>query len=223
VVFDVPLDDAKAQNAKSKAEREKALEDAQVRAARPYDWADIEKARERLKLLGNHVPTLDQLPNEPLPLEGPVLRRFHVEDALDTDPDLSGGYTDVSNFVRARDRDLYVYVLWAQLPKIPDQPPSHPDEICPVPIYEMSRVLRGKEAFRMAFNTKGRNRAWQRLIINHESIRPGGTLMLDLDAGGYSEERGWLAITYQVTLRSRRHMSHGTTIGEPGSAPRRAV
>jgi predicted DNA-binding WGR domain protein len=98
VVFDVPLDDAKAQNAKSKAEREKALEDAQVRAARPYDWADIEKARERLKLLGNHVPTLDQLPNEPLPLEGPVLRRFHVEDALDTDPDLSGGYTATQTY-----------------------------------------------------------------------------------------------------------------------------
>lgn len=193
VVFDVPLDDAKAQNAESKVEREKALKDAQVRAARPYDWADIEKARKRLNMLDDRLPTLDQFENEPLPLEGPVLRRFHVEDAFDTDPDLSGGHTDVSSFVRARDQDLDVYVLWRQIAENPDdQPPPHPEEICPVPIYEISRVLRGKRAFRLAFGKKGRNRAWQRLTINRDSIRPGDTLMLDLDVGGYSEERGWL-------------------------------
>lgn len=133
VIFGVPLDDAKAQNAKSKTERQKALEDAQIRAARPYEWADIENARERLKKLGDRLPTLDQFESEPLPLEGPILRRFHVEDAFDTDPDLSGGHTDISAFVRARDRDLDIYVLWRQIAENPDdQPPPHPEEICPV-------------------------------------------------------------------------------------------
>lgn len=108
VVFDVPLEDAKVQNAKTKAEREKALADARAKAARPYDWQGIQNARERLNKLSDQLPTLDQLPNEPLPLNGPVLRRFHVDDAFDTDPDLSGGYTDLSTFVRARDRDLDV-------------------------------------------------------------------------------------------------------------------
>src|SRR5690606_10796716 len=91
VVFDVPFDDTKAQKLTKKDEREKALEEAQVAAARPYDWQDIQQSREQLVQLGATLPTLDRLPDVPLPLEGPVLRRFHVEDVFDTDPDLSGG------------------------------------------------------------------------------------------------------------------------------------
>lgn len=84
-------------------------------------------------------------------------------------------------------------MFWRQLTEGPDdQPPPHPDEICLVPIYEFSGMLRGKAAFRLAFDKKRRNHAWRRLTIHRDSIHPGDTLMLDVDLGGYSEERGWL-------------------------------
>lgn len=194
VVFDVPFDDTKAQKLPKKDEREKALEEAQVAAARPYDWQDLQQSRQLLGQLGATMPTLDRLPDVPLPLEGPVLRRFHVEDVFDTDPDLSGGHIDVSAFIRARDRDLDVYVLWRHIGESLDvQPPPHPDEICAVPIYELTRALRGARGFRLAFGKKRRCRhAWEEVAIAEGRVQAGDTLMLDLDAGCYLEERGWL-------------------------------
>lgn len=194
VVFDVPFDDTKAQKLTKKDEREKALEEAQVAAARPYDWQDIQQSRQQLVQLGATLPTLDRLPDVPLPLEGPVLRRFHVEDVFDTDPDLSGGHIDVSAFIRARDRDLDVYVLWRRIGEsLDDQPPPHPDEICAVPIYELTQALRGKRGFRLAFGKKRRRKhAWEDVVIVDGRVQVGDTLMLDLDVGCYLEERGWL-------------------------------
>lgn len=195
VVFDVPIDGTRAQKLTKKDAREKALEEAQVAAARPYDWQDIQQSRQQLGQLGDTLPTLDRLPDVPLPLEGPVLRRFHVEDAVDTDPDLSGGHIDVSAFIRARDRDLDVYVLWRRIGEnLGDQAPPHPDEICAVPIYELTQALRGKRAFRLAFGkSRRRKHAWEEIKeIKDGRVRVGDTLMLDLDAACYLEERGWL-------------------------------
>jgi CRISPR-associated endonuclease/helicase Cas3 len=194
VVFDVPFDDTKAQKLTKKDQREEALEEAQVAAARPYDWEDIRQSRQQLVQLGATLPTLDRLPDVPLPLEGPVLRRFHVEDVFDTDPDLSGGHIDLSGFIRACDRDLDVYVLWRRIGEsLDDQPPPHPDEICAVPIYELTQALRGTRGFRLAFGKKRRRKhAWEEVVIADGRVQVGDTLMLDLDAGCYLEERGWL-------------------------------
>jgi CRISPR-associated endonuclease/helicase Cas3 len=194
VVFDVLFDDSKAQRLTKKDEREKVLEKARISAARPYDWEDIQQGRSQLDQLGATLPTLDQLPDLPLPLEGPVLRRFHVEDAFDTDPDLSGGHVDVSAFIRARDRDLDVYLLWRRIGvDLDEQPPLHPDEICAVPIYELIQALRGKRAFRLGFGKKRRGKhAWEELTITEGRVRVGDTIMVDLDLGGYIDEHGWL-------------------------------
>lgn len=194
VVFDVPFDDSKAQRLTKKDEREKALAEAQAAAARPYDWEDVQQGRSQFDQFDGTLPTLDRLPDLPLPLEGPVLRRFHVEDAFDTDPDLSGGHIDVSAFIRARDRDLDVYVLWRRIgDDLDEQPPAHPDEICAVPIYELIQVLRGQRAFRLGFGKKRRRKhAWEELAIMEGRVRVGDTIMVDLDLGGYVEEHGWL-------------------------------
>lgn len=194
VVFDVPFDDSKAQKLTKKDEREKALEEARTSAARPYDWEDIHRGRCQLEQLGATLPTLDHLPDLPLPLDGPVLRRFHVEDAFDTDLDLSGGHIDVSAFIRARDRDLDVYLLWRRIGEdLDEQPPPHPDEICAVPIYELIQTLRDKRAFRLGFGKKRRGKhAWEELTITEGRLRVGDTIMVDLDLGGYIEENGWL-------------------------------
>jgi CRISPR-associated endonuclease/helicase Cas3 len=212
VVFDVPL--------------EGALEDAQLAAARPYDWQDIQHSRQHLDQLGDMLPTLDRLPDLPLPLEGPVLRRFHVEDAFDTDPDLSGGHIDVSAFIRARDRDLDVYVFWRRIGEsLDDQPPPHPDEICAVPIHELTQVLRGKRGFRLSFGKKRRRKhAWEDLVIAAGRVHVGDTLMLDLSAGCYLEERGWLGdgggglqkpSTYVARHNGRRVWLRATLGGSP--------
>ncbi len=194
VIFDVPFDDSKTKKLTKKDEREKALVKAQEDAARPYDWSDIEEGRAQLHQLDGTLPTLDGLTDLPLPLEGPVLRQFNIEDAFDTDPDLSGGHTDVSAFIRAQDRDLDVYVLWRHIANdLDEQPPAHPDEICAVPIYELSQALRGKRAFRLSFGKQDRRKhAWDEFTITEGRIRVGDTLMLDVDAGGYAEDRGWL-------------------------------
>ncbi|MCC7411569.1 MAG: DEAD/DEAH box helicase [Gammaproteobacteria bacterium] len=194
VVFDVPFDDSKARKLTKKDEREKALVDAQTKAARPYDWEDIHQGRSQLERLGTTLPTLDRLPDLPLPLEGPVLRRFHIEDAFDTDPDLSGGHIDVSGFIRARERDLDVYLLWRCIrADLDEQPSPHPDEICAVPIYELIQTLRGQRAFRLGFGKKRRGKhAWEELTITEGRVRVGDTIMVDLDLGGYVEENGWL-------------------------------
>jgi CRISPR-associated endonuclease/helicase Cas3 len=213
VVFDIPPNDSKAKKIKKKDEREKALAKAQEDAARPYAWQDIQQGRIQLDQLRGVVPTLDELANVPLPLDGPVLRRFHIDDAFDTDLDLSGGHTDMSAFIRARDRDLDLYVLWRRDAKdVDSQPPPHPDEICAVPNYELAQALRGKRAFRLAFGKKRHQKdAWEELTITEGSVRVGDTLMLDLDLGGYTEERGWLGggaehkpITYVARHMGRR-------------------
>jgi len=227
VVFDVPFDDTKAQKLTKKDEREKALDEAQVAAARPYDWQDIQQSRHLLDQLGDTLPTLDRLPDLPLPLEGPVLRRFHVEDAFDTDPDLSGGHIDVSPFIRARDRDLDVHVLWRRIGEnLDEQPPPHPDEICAVPIYELTQALRGKRGLRLAFGKKRhRKHAWEEMVIVDGRVRVGDTFMLDLDAGCYLEERGWLGdggagvlqkpSTYVARHEGRRVWLRATPGGSP--------
>lgn len=194
VVFDIPFDDSKARKLTKKEEREKALADAHTAAARPYDWQDIQQGRSQLDQLGDTLPTLDLLPDLPLALEGPVLRRTHVEDAFDTDLDLSGGHVDVSAFIRARDRDLDVYVLWRRISDdLDDQPPPHPDEICAVPIYELIQAMRGKRAFRLGFPKKRRRKhAWEEITITDSRVRVGDTIMVDVELGGYLEEHGWL-------------------------------
>lgn len=194
VVFDVPFDDSKAQKLTKKEERQKALEEAQTAAARPYDWADLEEGRAQLAGINGSLPTLDKLPRLSLPLDGPVLRQFHVADAFDTDPDLSGGHTDVSGFIRSRERDLDVYLLWRLIGEdLDEQPPPHSDEICAVPVYELTQALRGKQAHRLSFGKRHRRKhAWEGLRIAEGSVRAGDTLMLDLQVGGYTEERGWL-------------------------------
>lgn len=223
VVFDIPFDDSKVRKLTKKEERDKALAEAQTAAARPYDWQDIQQGRSQLDQLGDTLPTLDRLPDLPLALEGPVLRRTHIEDAFDTDLDLSGGHVDVSAFIRARDRDLDVYVLWRGIcDDLDDQPPPHPDEICAVPIYELIQAMRGKRAFRLGFPKKRRRKhAWEEITITDGRVRVGDTIMVDLELGGYLEEHGWLGSdgtsqkpnTYIAQRDERRVWLRGTSNG----------
>ena len=197
VVFDVPLPPEK--------EKESAA-DYRARAgkesSRPYDPIDIEITRQRLAAVsaggGSLSPKALSMIEARVGLVGPVLRRFDLDDLFDTDPDLAGGHTDVAPFVRALDRDVDAYVLWRRLKLPPDaQPPMHADELCPAPFYEVRDAFAGQEVWIFTLATSERRgaakrcgAAWRR--ARADEVRAGDTVMVDLSAGCYTEEAGWL-------------------------------
>lgn len=176
------------------------VERARKESSRPYEADDIDVTRERLTNIVANGGSLspEALANIRAPLEvaGPVLRRFDLDDLFDTDPDLAGGHTDVSPFVRALDRDIDAYVLWRRLALPPDdQPPMHPDELCAVPFFEAQAAFGGHEIWILTLATgKRHGSAWRR--ARSDEVRPGDTLMIDIRAGCYAEDRGWLGKGY---------------------------
>lgn len=191
VVFDVPLPPQK--ESESAADyRDRAGNEG----SRPYDPADLAITRRHLATVasdgGSLSPrALSKIQTE-IGLVGPVLRRFDLDDLFDTDPDLAGGHTDVAPFVRALDREVDAYVLWRRLKLRPDdQPPMDADEICAVPFYEVRDAFAGQDLWILTLATgKRRGSAWRR--ARADEVRAGDTVMVDLSAGCYTEEAGWL-------------------------------
>ena len=191
VVFDVPLPLQKEKEPAADY-RERAAKES----SRPYDPADLETTRPRLATLlaegGSLSPKALSKIEVQIGLAGPVLRRFDLDDLFDTDPDLAGGHTDVAPFVRALDRDVDAYVLWRRLELPPDaQPPVHADELCAAPFYEVRDAFAGQDLWILTLATgKRRGAAWRR--ARADEVRAGDTVMVDLSAGCYTEEAGWL-------------------------------
>jgi len=180
--------------------------DYEVRRSLPYEPEAIDKAR---KLLGRVAKdhngslspeTLSTL-SISLPLEGPVLRRFDLDDLFDTDPDLSGGHTDVTPYLRAADRDVDAYLLWRRIKgglnvrikgglNVDKQVPIHRDELCPVPFYEAQESFAEQEVWILTLSTRRKSGAAWRKARGRE-IRAGDTVMVDRAAGCYREDAGW--------------------------------
>jgi CRISPR-associated endonuclease/helicase Cas3 len=119
-ILDVPIEEPKGGWPSKKSEREQAEEKARSEAALPYAWPDLQAASDRAdRLRGDAsisaIENVDQIDPYTVPVEGPVLRRHHLDDLFDTDPDLSGGHLDVSRFVRSDRMDLDVAVLWRRM------------------------------------------------------------------------------------------------------------
>lgn len=162
----------------------------------PYDPAHVDVARQRLREVeaagGSLSPQALSTIAAPITRAGPVLRRFDLDDFFGTEPDLAGGHTDVSPFVRALDRDVDAYVLWRRLARpADDQPPVHPDELCPVPFYDLKSAFAGEDVWILTLaTTKRHGAAWRR--ARADEVEPGDTVMVDLSAGCYDEVSGWL-------------------------------
>jgi CRISPR-associated endonuclease/helicase Cas3 len=195
VVLDLPEPSLERRSREKKADFE-----ARVRLTRalPYEPDELDQTRGHLQWIQSHrggslSPESLSHVSFDLPLEGPVLRRFDALDLFDTDQDLSGGHTDVSPFVRALDRDDDVLVTWRRLEgglPLEEQVPLHPDELCPVPVGEARTAFQNVELFVLTLATRKRERAWRRVHANE--LRPGDTVMVDVCAGCYSQEVGWL-------------------------------
>lgn len=193
IILDVPRPE-RGQGKPAKEDEERSKREA----ALPYEWKELDATKSRLEeVVAKHAGSLspETLAGFPVTLDvkGPILRRFDLDDLFDTDPDLSGGYIDVSVFIRALDREVDAYVLWRRIEGgggADQQVPIHPDELCPVPFYEAREAFQDRRVWILTLAT-GRKKgpAWR--MARGQDIHAGDTVMIDVPAGGYREDIGW--------------------------------
>ena len=117
-----------------------------------------------------------------------LIRPRDFLELFGTEPDLAGGFTDVSYFVRSSDRNADVQVFWREVDGVPSSDEGQPkrDELCNVPVYELQRFVGGRcRAFEWDTET-GR---WE--SRSRSQARPGMTLLFDRASGGYRDDIGW--------------------------------
>lgn len=170
--------------------------------AGPYLLEDLKAGRSLLEMYANAASehpasaALDGLRNDP-EFEGamaserhPYPRAFDVHGLFATEPDVHGGFTDVSQFVRGSDPQADVTVFWRdwdgkRAPADLDGPPFDPAEGCAVASWRLRDFL----AKRPAWLWDERRGQWERVAAG--DVRPGMVLMLPRSIGGYSESLGW--------------------------------
>ena len=175
----------------------------------PYQKRDIEIAE---KLIDAIAPLSDKMPFEqalhrldekPLtllkdsvqPKPTPMPRALDVHGLFSTERDLHGGFTDVSAFVRNADPEADLTVFWRtwQGPRplrgeALDGPAFDPDsEGCPVALHHVRDLLQRQRATAWIWNDE--DERWEACALN--DLRPGMTIMLHRDAGGYRIDLGW--------------------------------
>ena len=162
----------------------------------PYQPEDVERARELMKSLEGKSAGPSDVEKLADAMEDPdhltVIRRRDVEGLFDTTPDLSGGYLDVSQYVRGID-ERNVSVFWRDIPQDePDagEPKPRHEEIVSVPIWGNRGIVQFlRDENRKAWRWDFLDGEWSEVRSN--DIHPGMTLMLDTKRGGYSSQIGW--------------------------------
>jgi len=121
----------------------------------------------------------------------PVIRKKDILDLFDTTPDLSGNDLDVSRFIRdGEDKDVQVY--WREIPEdgpAIETPSPRREELCSVSLTKIHEFLRRNTGWiwnplEMEWVTVGN-------AGSIRSCRPGQTILLDTNLGGYSGTLGW--------------------------------
>jgi CRISPR-associated endonuclease/helicase Cas3 len=127
------------------------------------------------------------------PTPEPFPRAIDVHGLFLTEPDLFGGFTDVSRFVRGEDPQADVTVFWREfdaakpLPRDEklDGPAYDRAEGCAVSVHRFREFL--DKGF--GFVWEDRTSTWQKR--RGSEIYPGMVVMLPRRAGGYSASQGW--------------------------------
>lgn len=170
----------------------------------PYAMVELNNARKALKEIDDvAIRSLEEF-EDLLQKENPerlaelypfqplhVLLSYEFEELFDTSTDLSGADMDVSRFIReGDDRDMHVF--WRNLD---DRTPSgeiqpRRDELCAVPIGEAKAwVKKLNENKGVVFQWDYLEGKWTN--VRPENLRPGMTLLVLADAGGYDVEVGF--------------------------------
>lgn len=163
----------------------------------PYEGNELAAARSKLEgLTGGSVSpqALQPLGAGPTSTTAHLLRRADLVDLFDTEPDLAGNHVDVSRFIRD-DADVDAHVFWREWDG--PMPPRElakavPDELCPVPSWEVQRLLErraGRGRPPVGFAWDHLERGWR--AVEPAEVRPGMQVLLRADAGGYAPNRGW--------------------------------
>ncbi len=128
-----------------------------------------------------------------IPTPEPCPRAIDVYGLFSTEPDVFGGFTDVSPFVRSHDENADCTVFWREWHSSAELrrsdgltgPAFTCGEGCKVAISRL-REFMGKKRARV---WDDRNEAWE--PIRAAEISPGMLVMLRREEGGYSRELGW--------------------------------
>ena len=158
---------------------------------------DTLSARDVLASLNARETTGGLVEKALAPAPEPCPRAIDVHGLFSTEPDVFGGFTDVSPFVRSQDENADVTVFWrewrseAELRRSEDLagPAFARDEGCAV----AAGALRAFLEKRRAWSWDDQREAWD--SVPARDIRPGMLLMLRRDDGGYSRELGWTGST----------------------------
>ena len=126
----------------------------------------------------------------------PLPRAADVHGLFSTEPDVFGGFTDVSEFVRSPDPDADVVVFWrawgGERPgatELDGPPLDARAEGCSVAAYRLEALLGDKgRAWRWESDRRGAG-AW--IPVRGSELRPGMALMLEARQGGYDLRLGW--------------------------------
>ena len=123
----------------------------------------------------------------------PCPRAIDVHGLFSTEPDVFGGFTDVSPFVRSQDENADVTVFWrewhsdAELRRTEGLtgPAFAHGEGCAVAVGRLRDFLEKRNAW--IWDDK--REAWT--AVRARDVRPGMSVMLRRNDGGYSRELGW--------------------------------
>jgi CRISPR-associated endonuclease/helicase Cas3 len=129
---------------------------------------------------------------EPKPCTFP--RAFEIHGLFSTEPDVFGGFTDVSPWVRGGDKNADVTVFWRDwdvAKKSPNTseytgPSFQRDEGCAVAIHRIRDFVKSSKT---AFIWNDRVEKWE--SVRQDDICPGMVVMLPASGGGYDVSKGW--------------------------------
>ena len=155
-------------------------------ASAPYNEEDIKEAGEIIKQeAGKSMsPQNIKFGDEASNAYDSVIRRPDVIDLFDTSPDISGGYTDISRYVRSNEESKDAHVFWRKWDKNKNVPncKAQKDEICNVPIGDLVDRRR-----MYVYDHVGGG--WKK--IRRRDVRPGQIILIHCDDGGYTDDIGW--------------------------------
>ena len=150
-------------------------------------------AKDALTRLSAGRETKDLVEKALTPSPEPCPRAIDLHGLFSTEPDVFGGFTDVSPFVRSQDENADVTVFWrewrsdAELQRSEELvgPAFARDEGCAVATARVQGFLEQRKAWIWGDKTG----AWE--SVRARDIRPGMLVMLRRDSGGYSRNLGW--------------------------------
>lgn len=159
-----------------------------AKLAPPYDDATLASARTIVDSLDEassaHLPDVDA--QRPLTQ---VLRRRDLLELFNTDPDLSGYDVDIAPYIRDSGTPP-LHVFWRDFEAKPAIEMDNPvrNELCPASIGQVKDHLGDKK--RGAWRLDTLDGHWK--PIDTQRVRPGMTLLLRADEGGYDPELGFV-------------------------------